>query len=77
MIISASLRICTIDNKPVKESELFRDLVNEIGIRKAIRWTERITVNFEEIRRRGSSELNQVVDIITNGVAPGKRSEAS
>jgi len=76
MIESASFRVCTIDYKPVKESEIFRDLVNEVGIRKAIKWTERITVNFEEIRRNGSAELNQVVDII--GYTPlNQRSDAS
>lgn len=77
MIKSASYRICTIDDKPVKESEAFRDLVQSVGIRKAIRWTERVTVNYDEIRKNGSPELNKVIDIITNGVAPGKRSEAS
>lgn len=76
MIISASYRICTIDDKPIRESEAFRTLLEEHGIREAVRWTERITVNFEEIRKRGSAELNQVVDIITNGVPPG-RSAAS
>jgi hypothetical protein len=75
MIKSASFRVCKIDGKPVRESEAFRNMVRDHGVREAVKETEVITVNFEEIRRNGSAELNRIVDLITNGVPPG-RSEA-
>lgn len=75
MIHSASYRICLIDGLPVSESKVFKALLKE-DVRAAVKMTTRISVNFDEIRRRGSDELNQVVDTI-GYIPPDKRSEAS
>jgi hypothetical protein len=75
MIKSASYRICLIDGNPIEESEPFKQLM-KVSVRAAVKSTMRITVSFDEIRRRGSDELNEVINHI--GYVPlNKRSEAS
>lgn len=72
----ASLRVCILDWKPAKESEEFQRLLRLSGVRTAVRATKRIWIDFDKIRKHGSDELNQVVDLI-GYVPPNERSEAS
>jgi hypothetical protein len=75
MIHSASIRVCMIDWLPVSESKVFKAMLQQ-DVRTAVKMTTRITVSFDAIRKRGSDELNRVIDTI--GYVPlNQRSEAS
>jgi hypothetical protein len=64
---------CSVLDKPADQSEYYQAMCRLHGKDTADRYTfEQVIPPLDEIRRSGSDELNQVVDIITNGVAPGR-----
>lgn len=64
-ITGAEIRLCSFDDKPINESEIYNGIKSLHGEDIANQFTYDYCVNF------GSSELQEAMFIVTGGQPPG------
>lgn len=72
-MIHMCVQWCMVLDMPADQSPFYKAVCDLHGEEEANRWTyEQIIPPFSEMIRSGSDELKQVIEIVTNGHAPGR-----